>query len=288
MEEKAQRKRGRPSEEYRKKHQVLEKRIRRAGLQLHGGNFKKQMLEIVQNEQQTLSTTIAAKEKEIIKLREKLQSMENKALFPALKALSNCSRSYAVKCDRKKRLLRKFVWRAVTSNSTAPVRDKALFIRDMIMYGASKKEILSVLQHCFETKKLATVIEQSIVHPATVSASKNDTNRARDFVDRKRLQISRRKKNLQRKCSERLQVKISPNLKIKNVGIPCSSKTDKAARAFIRNNFPYQLPTASSNIFIDVENAFVETESLVKSVLTLFYSAQQLEKHWHWFYCSET
>jgi hypothetical protein len=282
------RKRGRPKEDidFRKRLEALEKRVKRAGLELKSElPFKQQIQNIISNDVKALHDEIAAKDKEISLLKRKLCQWENNSICKKLLMLSNSKKPYSQKSASKKRLLRNLVCNAITVNSTTPFEDKSLFVKDFIVASTRREEILKAVKTCLDNEKVASVFQSNILDVASKAVSKSQLNRTKDFLGRKKMQISMKKK--QSMSSERYHsahIELSPNLKVKSVAIPCSSKTDKAARSFIRDSFPITLPKALQDKSSNVESAYLRTEQLVKCIIAMFYCTKELHSHWHWFY----
>ena len=68
---------------------------------------------------------------------------------------------------------------------------------------------------------------------------------------------------------------------------PCNSGTDLKAKQHLHRAFVMEMPTSVTDATIQVEHALVDMVALIKSAITLFYTTQELESHWYWFYSAK-
>lgn len=270
---------GRPRVDYRSMYLSLEKRCKRAGLSLDSNQpFKKQMLNLCSIEVGELSKQVKEKDKLIEKLEK--QKRSNTAMIGIRRGL----KPYSQKSSRRQRQLRSSIEKIVVANSTQPARAKASFVKDFVRYSLNKVEILESLNDFFEDKKIASIIQDDILNKATYRVSRSELVRTRDFVERKRMQISRSKRQKSNKVQAALTVKVSSQIAVESVVIPCTSKTDKAARCHLRRAFPLLTPSAMKDENIKVEHALIDTVAMIKCCLCNFFSVEELGENWVWFY----
>ena len=101
------------------------------------------------------------------------------------------------------------------------------------------------------------------------------------------MQISQAKKHRQDQSAKKLATSIGSKLKVKNMTTPCNSGTDLKAKQHLRRAFVMEMPTSVTDATIQVEHALVDMVALIKSAITLFYTTQELESHWYWFYSAK-
>ena len=146
-----------------------------------------------------------------------------------------------------------------------------------------------MLRVLLEDESICKVLQDRFINKSTYHASRDENTRTREFVERKRMQISQAKKHRQNQSSKKLGTSIGSKLKVKNMTTPCNSGTDLKAKQHLRRAFVMEMPTSvtDATILIKVEHALVNTVALIKSALTLFYTTQELESHWYWFYSAK-
>lgn len=271
---------GRPTVDYKKMYLALELRCKRAGLSVQSPQpFKKQMISLCENNSMELAKQLKEKDLKIEKL-----GNQNNHLLTKTGALGNGSKPYSKKSSGRQRILRKKVEKLVVVNSTQPVTEKAAFVTDMVRYSGNKVQILESLTEFFEDKKIASIIQEDIMNKAVCHVSRSEMVRTRDFVERKRMQISKSKRQQSNRVQKTLTAAVSSQVTLHPVVVPCYSATDNAARAHLRNAFPLMLPSAIKDDSIKVEHALLDTVAMIKCGLCNFLTVEELGANWVWFY----
>jgi hypothetical protein len=282
-----------PAGEYRTRFLNLETRCKRAGLDINSKKpLKEQLAYVMSKELQALRKTISEQQAENEKLKTQISNLKKRS-FMAVFSNSKRRKPYSLLSNRRKKCLRGVVSKAILTNSNDIRKDKMCFIIDYMKGCHDTMEISQNIQEIFKDKKIGAVIQQGIVNKAVQRASKSEVNRMRDFVIRKRLQLSVEKKKQLNKTAQSIQADLGNGLTVSNVVVPCSSDIVKTARANLRRMFPLILPNANTDQrfhfrkLFPLEHAVMDTVAVIKSALCLFYCTEEFYPHWQWFYSPE-
>jgi len=190
--------------------------------------------------------------------------MELAKLKPQLSAVPfiNGMDPYSVKTPRRQFDVRKFIDKVVVANSENHIREKSTFVKDYIHFE-KLADVETMLNELIEDDKISKVFQKKIVDKACYRASTSEINRTRSFVERKRMQLSKCKKNLFRNACKNIAVKISSKVAVKNSAVHHNSRSDKTSRNHLLVAFPLHLPKAVRDDTIQVEHALVDTVAMV-------------------------
>ena len=267
---------GRHPTDFKLNYRALEKRLKRAGIDLESNeSIKKQCL-------RGLSTDLKQKEKDIKRLEKELAAAKAELSQLPFKDM-NAIEPYTDKGLRRQSHVRKFVSQIIVSKLELPIREKAAFVKDLIHFQ-NVGHVETMLNEIMEDDKISAVFQKKIVDKACYRASTSEINRTRDFVERKRMQLSKCKKNQLSSSSKKTTAKIGSKVVLRNNAVHHNSRNDKASRNLLRVTFPLLLPKAVRDDTIQVEHALIDTVAMVKSQLLMFFATEELHQHWVWFY----
>jgi hypothetical protein len=270
--------------DYKKLYFSLRRRVKRNGLAVDSKkSFKKQMLACVQAELAGKNAEITALQKNNAVLQEKVTKMEGNDLMRKVRYICNARKPYSEKGETSKRQMRSVFNEIICHNTANPNKERSLFLTDMVKFSPGSNGLLDGLNEMLLEPIIASTIQKEILNPAGCRASADEMNRLRDYVERKHMQLSKSKKQAMNKSFGKVEISINAHLKVKNVKMPCNTKTDRAAQQHLRRAFPVLLPFAIIDVTIKVEHAMMETESFLRSIIVLYYCTEELQSHWHWF-----
>jgi hypothetical protein len=279
--------RGRPPQDYRLKYLALETRCKRAGLQPQSNEpFKKQLTEQANVELLALRQLVSNQQSQIVHLNSKIEKLEKDPVSSLLNHRER-RKPYSQLSNSRKREIRSAITKVVGRNSGSVEGQKILFLRDILRTLPSALQIENALREILEHDKIGSVMQEGIVNKCVYHASRSELIRTRDFVERRRLQLSQAKKVQLNRSAKNIVAEITPEVSLLPVICPCSSKTDKAARAHLRNAFPVILPRAFTDDSLNFEHAKLDPEAVIRSALCLFYCTEEFHQHWHWFYSAQ-
>ena len=245
--------------------------------------LKKQCTEKFYPELVEAKKELKRKDKEIERLQATVENYKKRWKELPFK---DCSKMdpYSGKTHNKRLDVRNGVDMIVCAGSENPVKEKAKFVREYIHYSDTKQNLKVIVSEVFDDPKISEVIQTNFINKAIFRASKSEMNVTRDFVARKRMQLSKVKKSKLNAESKKLVIQISSKLKTTNATTAAHTRNDRKSRAHLRQAFPTQLPLAVLDDTIQVEHALVDTVSMIKAAVTLFYTTEELHPHWLWFY----
>lgn len=193
-------------------------------------------------------------------------------------------KSYVELASRQKRVRKSLILRMLCGGSPNLLNESIrVFALDLINCAPSAL-IIPTLESLLAQKKCGTVFQKYIVEKSRKLACADKIKRTRDFVDRKKQCIGRKKKNASRKNLANSMVEISGMVVVEPVSFPCQGRNDVEARKILRQEFPFSLPIAIEDDSIKIEHAFIEIEAMTRAATILIYTCVAIQSSFHWFW----
>lgn len=215
----------------------------------------------------------------LVRSKERLEAKLKRTPSFSTKSFSNVS----TREQRRKKALIKNIVCGEGGDRKQDVTELGSFCID-VMKNLPKDAIVPALKRIVEEDKLSRIFQTQIIEKKRTQVSKDQFARTREFVDRRKAHIGRKRKRMLKKQSTKNILKISNTVSFEPVTFAARAENDAKSRKHLRENFPVAMPYALQHDSVKVEHAFVEVEHMMKCAITLIYTTQSLHNSFFWFW----